>query len=184
MRQALILPLLLLGAAACDRQPAPAPQAAAAGGETLPALTGPVVDRADLLSPDEEARLARKAEALRREIGPQYVIVTVASLGGRPIEDYSLDLARRWGLGHKDRDDGLMLLVAPAERKVRIEVGVGLERRVTNGYAAQVIEERALPSFKAGRFPQGIEEASDALIARLRAEPDGADKPREKPVAL
>jgi uncharacterized protein len=181
--KALILSLLLLGSAACDRSPAPPVKIVAADAD-YPAPAGHVVDRADLLTPDQEARLAGKLEALQREVGPQYVVVTVTSLDGRRIEDYSLDLARRWRLGHQDRDDGLLLLVAPSERKVRIEVGLGLERRVTNGFAAEVIRDEALPRFKAGRYPEGIDAASDALIGRLRS---GASQPAsagEKAVAI
>ena len=182
MTRTLFLSLLLLGAAACDRSPAPPVKLVAADRDL--ALTGRVVDQADLLTPVQEMQLARKLEALEKEVGPQYVVVTVASLGGRPIEDYSLDLARRWGIGHKDRDDGLMLLVAPSERKVRIEVGLGLERRVTNGYAAEVIRDQALPRFKAGRFPEGIEATSDALIGRLRSSRSEPAPAQEKAVAI
>ena len=126
----------------------------------------------------------RKADALKKEIGPQFVVVTVTSLNGQPIERYSLALARHWRLGHKDRDDGLMLLVAPSERKVRIEVGLGLERRVTNGFAADVIRDQALPPFKAGRYREGIEAASDALIGRLRSKASEPAAVPEKAVAI
>ncbi|MEA3065515.1 MAG: uncharacterized protein QOJ27_1967 [Sphingomonadales bacterium] len=183
MTRSLLLSLLLLGSAACERSPAP-PVKVVAAKEDYPALTGRVVDRADLLTPDQEARLAGKLEALQREIGPQYVVVTVPSLDGRPIEVYSLALARRWRLGHKDRDDGLMLLVAPNERKVRIEVGLGLERRVTNGFAADVIRDEALPRFKTGHYPEGIEAASDALIGRLRSRAGEPGAAPEKAVAI
>jgi uncharacterized protein len=166
------LPLaLLLGAAACDKPAAPA--ALVEG--PFPALTGRVVDRADLLSDAQETALSRKAEALEREVGPQYVIVTVSSLGGRSIELFGAGLGRHWGIGHKGRDDGLLLIVAPAERKVRIEVGHGLERRVTDPFAGKVIDEQALPRFKEGRYPEGIEAASDALIGRLRSKASEAE---------
>jgi uncharacterized protein len=162
---------LLLGAAACDK---PAPPVAFVEGP-FPALTGRVVDRADLLSDSQEAALSRKAEALEKEVGPQYVIVTVPSLGGRPIADFGVGLGRHWGIGHKGRDDGVMLIVAPAEHKVRIEVGYGLERRVTDPFAGKVIDEQALPRFKEGHYPEGIEAASDALIARLRSKASDAE---------
>lgn len=184
MSRAIFLALLLLGSAACDRSPPPPPVAVRTADGFYPALTGRVVDRADLLTADQEARLAGKLERLEKEVGPQYVVVTIPSLGGRPIEDFSLDLARRWRLGDKDRNDGLMLLVAPGEHKVRIEVGLGLERRVTNGYAAQVIRDQALPRFREDRFPEGIEAASDALIARLRSTAREGLAPREKAVAI
>lgn len=162
----LALGLLMLAVPACDRPAQPEVGARTAGALEL---TGPVVDRADLLTPQQEERIALKAMALEKDVGPQYVVVTVKSLDGRPVEKYSLDLARQWGLGDKDRDDGLMLLVAPREKGLRIEVGTGLEQRISNQYAAKILNERALPHFREGRFSKGIEAVSDALIARLRS---------------
>jgi len=176
--RAFVLPLLLLGSAACDRSPAP-PVAVVSADPAFPALTGRVVDRADLLTAQQEARLDRKSAALEREIGPQFVVVTVPSLGGRDIAEYGVDLGRRWGIGHKGKNDGLLLIVAPSERLVRVEVGYGLERRVTDPFAGKVIREQALPRFKDGRFPEGIEAASDALIARLRSKASDAEIARE-----
>ncbi|HEX8256484.1 MAG TPA: TPM domain-containing protein, partial [Allosphingosinicella sp.] len=72
-----------------------------------------------------------------------------------------------WGIGSKAQSDGLLLIVAPSERKVRIEVGYGLEKRISDPFAAQVIREQALPRFREGRFPEGIEAASEALMKRL-----------------
>jgi uncharacterized protein len=161
--KALLLSLFLLPAAACGRE------APAQAGPHFPALTGRVVDEADLLSPAQEAKLAGKLAAVEKEAGPQYVIVTLRSLQGYRIEDYGYRLGRQWGIGSKARNDGLLLIVAPAERKVRIEVGYGLERRVTDPFAGKVIDERALPRFREGHYPEGIEAASDALIDRLRS---------------
>lgn len=165
----LILVLLLPAMAACERHAAVVPE------PPQPALTGRVVDEADLLTPAQEAKLADRLAAVEREVGPQYVIVTLRSLHGYRIEDYGYRLGRKWGIGSKARNDGVMLIVAPAERKVRIEVGYGLERRVTDPFAGKVIREQALPRFKEGRFPQGIEAASDALIARLRSKASDAE---------
>lgn len=178
MKAPLLLALLLLGA--CDRQ-APAAgndrqaQAAANAQRThapsarFPALTGRVVDRADLLSPAEEARLAAASEAVEREVGPQFVIVTVPDLQGNSIEEYGVGLGRHWGVGHAGRNDGVLLIVAMAERKARIEVGTGLERRITDPYAARVMRERIIPRFRDGQFPAGIAAGSEAIIARLRS---------------
>ena len=141
----------------------------ALAGPDLPALTGRVVDGANLLTPEQEGALTGRLADVEREVGPQFAVVTVPSLGGEAIEAYSLKLARRWGLGSKERDDGLMLLVAPNERKVRIEVGYGLEKRVTDPFAARVIRDQILPRFENGDFPAGIEAGSDALIERLRS---------------
>jgi uncharacterized protein len=168
-RLALIAGALL--AVACRDAPAPA------AGPEFPELTGRVVDGADLLTPEQEARLAAASARLEREAGPQYVVVTVPTLQGYSIEDYGLKLGRHWGVGNKARNDGLLLIVAPNERLVRIEVGTGLEKRITNPFAAQVISEQALPRFRESRFPEGIEAASEALMKRLlppRPNKDGA----------
>lgn len=177
MRKPLLLALLLLGSAACDAQTAQPAQAPAAKlyAPGYPALTGRVVDLAEILTPVEEEKLTAKLEAVEREIGPQFAVVTATSLNGLPIEEYSIDLARHWGLGDKKRNDGLMLLVAPNERKLRIEVGLGLERRITDPYAAKVIREQAVPRFTEGRYAEGIEAAADALIERLRSRASDAE---------
>lgn len=164
-RLALVAGALL--AVACRDAPAPA------AGPEFPELTGRVVDGADLLTPEQEASLAAASARLEREAGPQYVVVTVPTLQGYPIEEYGLKLGLHWGIGSKARNDGLLLIVAPSERKVRIEVGSGLEKRISNPFAAQVISE-ALPSFREGRFPEGIEAASEALMKRLL--PPGSNK--------
>jgi uncharacterized protein len=163
-----LTPLLLaLAVPAACRQPAVDRQAAA--GPTLPRLTGHVVDDAGILPANVEAKLAAQSAALEREVGPQYVIATIPDLRGESIEDFGLRLGRGWGIGHKNVNDGLMLIVAPNERKVRIEVGYGLEKRVSDQFAAKVIREAILPYFKAGDLPGGIEAGSNALIARLRS---------------
>ncbi|MDB5722715.1 MAG: methanol dehydrogenase [Alphaproteobacteria bacterium] len=166
LRFALLPALLLLTVPAACRQPTPAAQAAE---PHFPTLTGRVVDQADLLSPQVEARLAAQSEAVEREIGPQYVIVTVSSLHGLAIEDYGVKLGRRWGIGSKARNDGLLLIVAPHENVARIEVGYGLEKRVTDAFAARVMREKMVPRFKAGDFPGGIEAGSAELVRRLRS---------------
>jgi uncharacterized protein len=158
-----LLPVLIL-AAACGK-PMPATQAA----PHFPALTGRVVDQADLLPADAEAKLSAQSAAVEREIGPQFVIVTIRDLEGRTIEDYGLRLGRAWGIGSKARNDGLLLIVAPQERKVRIEVGYGLEKRVTDAFAAKVIREKIVPRFTAGDYPGGIEAGSAQLVRRLRS---------------
>lgn len=156
---ALALALAACGSAAPPAAPAP----------VFPALTGRVVDQADLLSPAEERQLAAASAAVEHEVGPQFVIVTVNDLQGRTIEDYGVQLGRTWGIGHRGRNDGVMLIVAPNERKVRIEVGYGLERRVTDPFAAKVIRERMRPRFRDGDIPAAIIAGSDAIVARLRS---------------
>jgi uncharacterized protein len=177
--RSLLLPALLLAAVPAACRPAgqaqSQPQGLTSQAEqsdaqaALPALTGRVVDLADLLPPNVETRLAAASASVERDIGAQYVIVTIPDLNGEAIERFGVRLGRAWRVGRKGHDDGLMLIVAPNERKVRIEVGYGLEKRVTDAYAARIIREDIIPRFGAGDFAAGIEAGSAALIARLRS---------------
>jgi uncharacterized protein len=167
-----LLLLLVLAAPVACRSGEQQPQAVASPQADLPKLTGRVVDAAGLLPAAAEAELAAQSAALERDVGPQYVIVTVPDLKGEPIEHFGVRLGRSWGIGRKAVNDGLLLIVAPNERKVRIEVGYGLEKRVTDAFAAKVIRERMLPRFKAGDFPAGIHAGTSDLIRRLRSKQD------------
>jgi uncharacterized protein len=167
---ATLLAALALALAGCGD----APQASAnAQGwpspPAFPALTGRVVDQANLLSPADEQRLSTASAAVEREVGPQFVVVTLNDLQGRNIVDYGVQLGRTWGIGSRERDDGVLLIVAVAERKVRIEVGYGLERRITDPFAARVIREQIVPRFRAGQPSAGIIAGSAAIVARLRS---------------
>ena len=128
-----------------------------------------VVDEADLLSPDEEAGLAAQSEALERRTTDQLVIVTVRSLGGRTIEDYSQDIGNRWGIGQEDRDNGVLLVVAPVERSTRIHVGYGLEPILTNARAQTIVDRDLLPSFRDESWSKGIEAGTRSIVATLIA---------------
>jgi len=132
-----------------------------------PALTGRVVDLADLLSPGEEAYLVERLAALEARTTDQLVIATVPSLGGRSIDDYSLALFNRWGLGQADKDNGVLLLVAPAERQVRIQVGHGLERILTDARARAIVDSEILPQFQQSRWYEGIRGGARAIIGLL-----------------
>jgi uncharacterized protein len=169
--KALLLSLILF-AGACQAEE---PQRSHAPGAQFPALTGRVVDEADLLPPASEAAIARQSAAVERETGAQYVVVTVPSLQGYAIEEYGVALARHWGIGSKERDDGVLLIVAPTEKRARIEVGYGLERRITDPYASTVMEEKIIPRFREGRFEKGIEDGAQAIAARLRSKASEAE---------
>jgi uncharacterized protein len=158
-----LIPAFLL-LAACGQAATSAPPTALASSDDFPALTGRVVDRAGILPAADEARIVAKAEALDRATGHQFVVVTVPSLGGRAIEDYSLALGNRWGVGRKSVDDGVLLVVAPTERKVRIEVGKGLEATLTNAEAQRIIDTKILPAFRSGDFVRGINGGVDGVI--------------------
>lgn len=135
---------------------------------TFPALTGRVVDNANLMTATEEAELARQLEALEGKSTDQLVVVTLPSLQGYEIEEYGYQLGRHWGIGQKDKDNGVLLIVAPNERKVRIEVGRRLEPILTDGLSKLIIENTILPRFRRGEFGQGIlagaKDITDALL--------------------
>lgn len=133
---------------------------------------GPVVDRADILPADEEALLDRHLRAYWDEYRTAIVVASVTSLEGRTIEQVAFDMFNTWGIGDSETDRGLLILVAPNERKVRIEVGCGLESVITNAFAAGVIEEQILPAFRADDFPGGVEAGIDALAEELVEHPD------------
>jgi len=134
--------------------------------QDFPALSGRVVDQADLLSPAQEQAIAAKSEALETASGRQFVVATVASLQGYEIRDYGYRLARSWGIGTA-RNDGVVLLVAPNERQVAIEVGYGLEPILTDALSIFIIREQILPWFKQGDMPGGIISGADAILAQL-----------------
>lgn len=134
---------------------------------TFPALSGRVVDDAGLLSaPDREA-LTRSLADLEAKTTDQVVVVTLKTLQGRPIEDYGYQSGRAWGIGQKGKDNGALLIVAAAERKVRIEVGYGLEGTLTDAATKIIIEDTILPRFRAGDFPGGIKAGAAAITQLL-----------------
>ena len=135
--------------------------------DILPALTGRVVDQAGIHSPQVEERLDRLSSELERRTTDQLVIVTLPSLDGRPIEDVGLALGRGWGIGQKEKDNGVLLVVAPNERRVRIEVGYGLERILPDERAAEIIQRDLLPPFRQSEFEQGILAGAEAISQLL-----------------
>lgn len=145
-------------------------------GPQFPKLTGRVVDAAKIIPDAEEARLTQKLEALEKQSRRQLVVATVPSLNGYEISDYGYQLGRAWGIGQKDANNGTILLVAPNERKVRIEVGYGLEPILTDGMSFLIINGQILPRFKAGDMPGGIEAGTDAIIKQLTLPPEQAQK--------
>lgn len=144
--------------------------------QQFPELTGRVVDAANLLDPQQEAALTAKLEALEQASSRQLVVATVPDLGGYPIEDYGYRLGRAWGLGQSEANNGTILLVAPNERKVRIEVGYGLEPILTDALSALIIHNVILPRFREGDMAGGIIAGADAVIAQLQAPPEEAEK--------
>ena len=148
--------------------------------DDFPKLTGRVVDDAHLLQPAEVATLDARLAGLETQSQRQIVVATVPSLGGNDIDDYANKLFRAWGIGDKQRNDGLLLLIAPTEHKVRIEVGPGLQGIVTDAVSSIIIRHDLTPRFKAGDYAGGINAATDALITQLRLPDDEAKAVAEK----
>src|SRR5471030_2311747 len=133
----------------------------------LPALTGRVVDQANIIPASARADLETKLSDLESKSGIQLVVATVASLEGQEIEPYANALFRSWGLGEKTKNNGVLLLVAPNERRVRIEVGYGLEGTLTDALSKVIIVNAITPRFKSGDFGGGIARGVDDIITAL-----------------
>lgn len=134
---------------------------------TFPALTGRVVDDAGLISPDARERLTDMLAQHEKQTTNQVVVVTLPSLQGYAIEDFGYQLGRQWGIGQKGKDNGVLLLIATNERKVRIEVGYGLEGVLTDAVSHDIIQARILPAFRSGHYEQGIVRGTEAILAAL-----------------
>jgi uncharacterized protein len=141
---------------------------------SFPPLSGRVVDQAGILSPTVKASLTAKLEALETKTSRQLVVVTVPSLQGLEIEDYGYQLGRAWGIGEKARNTGVLLIVAPNERRVRIEVGYGLEGILTDALSTVILQEKVLPKFRAGDAAGGVVAGADALVEQLSLPDDHA----------
>jgi uncharacterized protein len=141
---------------------------------TFPPLTGRVVDDAHVLSPDIQADLTAKLAALEAKTGRQLVVVTLPSLQGDDIEDYGYQLGRAWGIGQKDKNTGVLFIIAPSEKKVRIEVGYGLEPVLTDALSSVILQEQVLPKFRSGDIAGGVVAGADALVQQLGLDPAAA----------
>ncbi|MBU1348255.1 MAG: TPM domain-containing protein [Alphaproteobacteria bacterium] len=138
---------------------------------TFPALSGRVVDQARIMQPETEAEVTAKLAQLEADTGDQFVVVTLESLQGYEIEDFGYRLGRAWGIGQAENDSGVLLIVAPNERKVRLEVGYGLEPVLTDALSNQIIQNDILPPFREGGYARGINAGVDAVINQLRLDP-------------
>src|SRR5437588_4236973 len=133
----------------------------------FPALTGRVVDDANILDEAARAALTEKLADLEAKTSDQLVVVTLKSLQGTSIEEYGVALGRRWQIGQKDKNNGALLIVVPSERKVRIEVGYGLEGALTDAVTRLLIANAIVPRFRTGDFAGGIERGLDDISSVL-----------------
>ena len=140
---------------------------AGAAEPTFPSLTGRIVDEAHILDPSARSEVERKLADLESKTGRQLVVVTLNSLQGYEIEDYGYRLGRAWGIGQKGSNNGALLIVAPNEHRVRIEVGYGLEGTLTDAVSRLIIENAILPRFRTNDFAGGIQRGVDDIIQVL-----------------
>lgn len=133
----------------------------------FPELTGRVVDEARVLRSSTESAIAEQLRAHEAETSNQVVVVTVRSLQGYTIEEFGVRLGIHWGIGQRDRDNGVLLIVAPNERKVRIEVGLGLEGVLTDSLAKIIIDEEILPLFRRGHLERGVRAGADSILSAI-----------------
>ena len=142
----------------------------------FPALTGRVVDQASVLSPSIKDELETMLATHENNTTNQVVVVTIKSLGNAQIEEYSIELARHWGIGQKGKDNGVVLVVAPNDKQVRIEVGYGLEGTLTDALSSNIINYYIIPEFKKGDIQNGIKIGTQKIIALL----DGDESVKEE----
>ena len=152
---------------------------AARGENDVPLLSGRITDNAALLSPETTAKLTALLKAHEDSTSDQVAVLTINSLDGEPIESYSMRVAETWKLGRRDRDNGVLLIVARDDRKVRIEVGRGLEGNLPDITAGRIIRNVMIPRFKSGDFDGGISAGVEAILGSL--EGSGPPVPAEEP---
>ncbi len=149
--------------------------AAPAAAQTFPKLAGnPVVDQADIIPAAEEAALNTQLLAIEQKTGHQFVVATVRDLEGNDISDYGYKLGRAWGIGDEAKDDGVVFLIAPNERRMNISVGYGLEPILTDALSGRIIRDIVTPKFKAGDMPGGIQDGVNAIAEQIQLTPEEA----------
>lgn len=149
---------------------------------SMPPLTGRIVDQAGVIPPETHRSIEPKLADLEAKSGIQLVVATVASLDGQDIEPYANQLFRDWKLGEKAKNNGVLLLVAPKERRVRIEVGYGLEGTLTDAISKIIVANAIAPRFKAGDFGGGISRGVDDIITVLTT--DASEWQQRPPLRL
>jgi uncharacterized protein len=152
----------LLFAAALLTQAAPAVD--------VPYLTGRVTDNAEILNAETRQLLTEKLVAHERATSNQIAVLTVPAIGDASIEEYTVEVFSAWKLGRKDKDNGVLVVIAPNERRMRIEVGYGLEGTLTDAQAARIIRDLMTPRFKDGDFNRGVADGVKAIIATLEGD--------------
>jgi uncharacterized protein len=143
---------------------------AARAEKAVPFLAGRVVDEAGMLSAAARQRIETRLADVEKQTGDQVAVLVVGSLDGEPLEDYTVKVAQTWKLGQKGKDNGVLLFIARDDRKMRIEVGYGLEPKLTDLQSHQILDEVVRPRFQQGDFDGGVEQGVDAIAKLLSGE--------------
>lgn len=141
--------------------------AAPAAALEVPFLSGRVNDHAGLLSPEAKVSLEAKLKDLEARKGHQVAVLTLDSLEGAPLEDFTLKVARTWELGRKGKNDGVLFLISKSDRKLRIEVGHGLEGSLPDALAGRIIQNEVVPRLRSGDFEGGVAAGVDAILGAI-----------------
>ncbi|MCA0900666.1 TPM domain-containing protein [Microbulbifer agarilyticus] len=152
----------------------------------FPTLSGRVVDNANLLSQSTRYQLSELLQQQEKISSNQIVVVTLPDLQGQTIEEYGYQLGRHWKIGQKGKDNGVLLIVAPQDRQVRIEVGYGLEGALTDAISSNIIHTKILPEFRIGNFDGGVTAGVESIIAATQNEyvPETTDSDDNRQLAL
>ncbi|MDD2290904.1 MAG: TPM domain-containing protein [Aliarcobacter sp.] len=142
----------------------------------FPKLEGRVIDQANMLSPDVKKDIDAILKKHEKETSNQIVVVILNSLNGYTIEDFSYQLGRFWGIGQKDKNNGVLLVVSKEDRKIRIEVGYGLEGALTDKISHEIINYTIKPNFKANQYELGILKAVNEIMAAIKGEYVGKER--------
>jgi uncharacterized protein len=142
----------------------------------VPYLTGRITDNAQLLSQEVNRSLSDSLQAHEKRTGNQIAVLTISTLGGESIEDYSVRVFESWKLGQKDKDNGVLIVVVPADRRMRFEVGYGLEGTLTDAMAGRIIQSVMTPKFKNGDYEGGIVDGAGAVMKLL----EGGELPQSE----
>lgn len=139
-------------------------------GGTFPEFTAPVVDSANVVSPQVEAAVNAELQSFRTSGGPQIAVAVVTTTGNATIEDYTIDLANQWGVGDKEKDDGVVILIAVDDRALRIEVGSGVEGDLTDVTAGNIVDQVMVPLLRADDFDGAVTQGALAVMKVWRGE--------------
>ncbi len=143
----------------------------------VPFLTGRVVDNAEILQPVTRSKLTIALRAHEQHTTDQIVVLTVPTIGDMSVEEYATKVFETWKLGMKGKDNGVLIVIVPQDRKMRIEVGYGLEGTLTDVASSRIIRNLMTPQFKAGNYDKGVEDGTMAVIAQLEGQADVAPEP-------